>query len=537
MDTQAPKCIGCFALALAASLPACGGQTSATTEPSTSSQTSEASTTDATGGSETDAETETDTDTDGMPLDQASVIHSFGEYALEAHEEVQPCVQWTLHNEKPIYINTVTLANDGAFHHSNWFVIPEDTFPGEDGYYKCSDRNFTELGAALAGSVLFAQSTQSKFEQQPLPEGVVIKVPPRHKVVSSTHMLNLSSAPFATELRMTLDIIHPRTVEVIAAAFRLTYSDLDIPAQSESRFTGECAFDLHYESATGQPLDIKLYYALPHYHYLGNHFSLEILGGPQDGTSLFQIDGFNADANGYVFDPPIDLTGANGLRFTCGYNNWTNSNVGWGIDDQEMCVMLGLMDGDALLDANVSSDSQVVGVEQGVVMNEGPCTILAAPKSPSQGPPTPEEIEAPLYVPPSDPGEPTVPVDPCIDIDPAAAVEGPATLSSIHETIFVPNCTFSSCHGSQAPVAGLDLDATDLHGSLLSHPVQANTDLSLVDPGSPETSWLYQLIAQCDPLDRDGVSVRHMPLNSPRLLDPGLVAKVRQWIEGGAPNN
>ncbi|MGB1015437.1 MAG: hypothetical protein ACPG4T_14975, partial [Nannocystaceae bacterium] len=298
-----------------------------------------------------------------------------------------------------------------------------------------------------------------------------------------------------------------------------------------------CDFHLHYESLTDSPFDIKLYYALPHYHYLGNHFSLEILGGPNDGQNLFELDGFNADANGKVFDPPIDLTGADGFKFTCGYNNWTNENVGWGIDDQEMCVMLGLADSQTMLDASVSSGSNVVGVDGGVVMNEGPCGIVAAPKNPSQGPPTPEEIEGPLYVPPSDPDAPTEPFDPCTDIDPGAAPTGPATLTNIADTIFGPSCVFSSCHDPQNPVAGLNLAAENLHTTLLAHPVAANTDFPLVDPGSPETSWLYHLLATCDPLDRDGLSVRHMPLNSPRLLSPGLVAEVRAWIEAGAPAN
>ena len=67
-------------------------------------------------------------------------------------------------------------------------------------------------------------------------------------------------------------------------------------------------------------------------------------------------------------------------------------------------------------------------------------------------------------------------------------------------------------------VIGLNLAAENLHTTLLAHPVAANTDFPLVDPGSPETSWLYHLLATCDPLDRDGLSVRHMPLNSPRLF-------------------
>ncbi|MGB1274211.1 MAG: VCBS domain-containing protein, partial [Nannocystaceae bacterium] len=479
----------------------------------------------------------TDTDTGEQNPDAAAVVHSFGRYHLDPHEEVQPCVQWTLHNEKSLYVNTVTLANDGGYHHSNWYIVPEDAFPGEDGFFNCKSRGFSDFDAAVTGSVLFAQSTQSLFEQQPLPEGVVIKVPPRHKVMAGTHLLNLSSGPTDPELRMTLDIVHPRLVDVVAAAFRLVYSDLAIPAQKQSRFRGSCDFHQHFESLAGHPLDIKLYYLLPHYHYLGNHFSVEVLGGPNDGQNVFELNGFNADANGQAFDPPLDLTGADGLRFTCGYNNWTNSEVGWGIGDQEMCMMLGLIGSEVQIDANVEGGSEVVGVEDGIVMNEGPCDILAIPKHPSQQPPTADEIDAPLYVPPSDPDSPTVPVDPCVDIDPALPPTGPATLSSIRETVFTPSCVFSSCHGATNPAAGLNLEAEDLYAELTGHKVLAATDLPLIDPGAPASSWLLHLMATCAPTDRHGNAVRHMPLNSPRLLDPGLVNKVRSWIDSGAPSN
>ena len=57
--------------------------------------------------------------------DRATVTHSFGSLHLEAFEERQPCGSWTLHNEEAIYVNVVTLANEGAWHHSNWFVVPE----------------------------------------------------------------------------------------------------------------------------------------------------------------------------------------------------------------------------------------------------------------------------------------------------------------------------------------------------------------------------------------------------------------------------
>ena len=165
---------------------------------SSSAEDSDASTTvDAAPGSSGAAPTSTGepgTSTTGDPgPETAQMVHSFGEYTMQPFAETEPCAQWTLNNDKAIYINTVTLANDGGFHHSNWLVVPETEFPGADGYFNCGDRGFNELQAAITGTVLIAQSTQSRYETQELPEGVVIKVPPRHKVVAGVHLLNLSS--------------------------------------------------------------------------------------------------------------------------------------------------------------------------------------------------------------------------------------------------------------------------------------------------------------------------------------------------------
>ena len=492
--------------------------------------------TSSTGGS--DVGSEEGTSTTGEPeQDRASVTHSFGVQSLGPRQETEPCIQWTLDNDQSIYIEAVTLSNDGGFHHSNWFLVPEELFPGEDGFFSCPDRGFTELEAAVQGTVLTAQSTQSRFERMELPPGVVVKAPPRHKVIAGGHLLNLADADYDTELRMTLDIVHPREVEIVAAPFRLTYYDLDIPAFTEARFTSTCNLAGAYENAAGKPIDLQLYYVLPHYHYLGNYFDLTVVGGPRDGESVFRLDGFNAGANGQGYPQPVDLTDAEGFSFTCGYDNWTDKQIGWGIGDQEMCVMLGLADSAVLMDGT-AGNNQVVGTEGDILLNESSCGVLGLQKNPAQGLPTESELAAPLYVPPSDPGDAGLPpVDECADVPGDAAPGTDATLSKLRDTLFVSTCQFSACHDGGNPAAGLDFGAADLHAELMGHAVQANTNLPLVAPGNPEESWLYRVVSECRPTDGSGGVVSHMPLNSPKLADPGLVAALREWIEAGAKDD
>jgi hypothetical protein len=46
-----------------------------------------------------------------------------------------------------------------------------------------------------------------------------------------------------------------------------------------------------------------------------------------------------------------------------------------------------------------------------------------------------------------------------------------------------------------------------------------------------------QLISLCEPRDDRGAVLKHMPRNAPTLMPPEVVAKVRDWILAGAPNN
>ncbi len=470
----------------------------------------------------------------------ARFTHNFGDITLQAHQEIaSQCVAWTLNNEEPLYVNQVTLSNGGAYHHSNWFVVPESLYPGPDGFFRCGDRGFDELGSAVSGTVIFAQSTQSVAETQALARGAVIKIPPRHKIVSGVHLLNLQNRAHETFLRMSLGLVHPSDVSVILAPFRLTYYTLDIPAESEARFSTECDLATPFANVAKRPLDLKLYWVLPHYHELGNFFSVEILGGPNDGQLIHSIDTFNAEANGKAFDPPLDLTGSTGLRLTCGFFNPRNQSVGWGIGDQEMCVMLGLADSDVLMDAFMVGDNIVDGEVNGIVMNHGECASIALPRHAAQTLPSQAERDRPLYVPESLPDDEELPPVPeCMDTPVEVLAEQPATLTSMRETIFRGSCTFSACHDGIAPAAGLDLASDQVHSNLLNHDIAfAQTDKALVQPGNPDESWLMDMISLCEPIDDAENVLAHMPRNSPTLLPPGLVAKVRDWILAGAADN
>jgi len=301
--------------------------------------------------------------------------HEFDDFELAAAEEIDGlCQSWTLGNETEIWVNAVELRTNGGYHHSNWLFAPDTEYAGPDGAWKCKERGYSELQAAVAGGVLFAQSTQAKRQVQKFPEGVAVRLPPHARIIGGTHLLNTSDEPFNTTVELSIHTLPESDVQVPLAPFRLSYLDLTIPPQSVSAFSGECDVATAINKGPG-PLDMDLYYVMPHYHSLGNAFRLEVFGGPDDGKKLFEIGAFDGEAHGAPFDPPISMAEAKGFRFTCGFENPRNVEVGWGIGDQEMCVMLGFTRADWAFDASVLA-GDAAGTKDGVRQFTGACGVL-----------------------------------------------------------------------------------------------------------------------------------------------------------------
>ena len=293
--------------------------------------------------------------------------HDFVTVTLQPGEELSSvCQSWFLQNDEELWVNAVEFVSGGGYHHSNWFFVP-DGGPNDPGYPAgrwdgCYSGGFDELAAAQAGGVIFAQSTQVARELQKFPEGVAVRIPPWSRIIGATHLLNVFPEPLETPLRMVLYTISADEVATPLVPFRLSYVDLDIPAGTKASFSSECNFSQFYSRVTFDDFRMRLFYVLPHYHALGTGFRLGIWGGPRDGETLFELGAFGPDPFGAAFDPPVDLASAKGLAFSCRYHNTLGKKVGWGIGDNEMCVMLGFADTEVAFDGHVlATDSTTTG--------------------------------------------------------------------------------------------------------------------------------------------------------------------------------
>jgi hypothetical protein len=217
-------------------------------------------------------------------------------------------------------------------------------FPGEDGTYDCDERNFNEPAAAILGGVIFAQSTQAPHEVQQFPEGVVVKVPPRQKLVGNIHLLNATDAPLHLLPVIELRPIAEARVTTLLAGVSFDNKALGLPPGKVSKFSVECDLAPQHNMVFGKDPDFKIYYALAHYHELGTSLDLEALRPDGSSTTVFSTAALAGDIMGGMLTPAFDMTGYTKLRMSCTYFNPRAEVVKWGFGTQEMCVFLAFSD-------------------------------------------------------------------------------------------------------------------------------------------------------------------------------------------------
>jgi hypothetical protein len=302
-----------------------------------------------------------------------SMTHTFDAIDIDVAEEKSGvCQSWTLDNDEPLLVSRIRQRNDGAWHHSNWYFVPEDVFEGPDGTWDCESRGFDTVGAGLAGGVFFAQSTQALTEVQAFPAGAAIEVPPRHKLVGDVHLVNVAGTPLSTSLTFDIETLEEDEVETRLSPIAFTNEALDIEPQAESRFAMTCSI----EAAPA----FNVYYVLAHYHEWGNYFRLSFVDGDESERTIFELSTSVGEPLGSVIDPPIPSNGATGLRFECGYFNNTDRRIRYGLGGQEMCVFLAYSDARTTLAATSLANAPLGPDGDGVYQNETACSpVLAVP--------------------------------------------------------------------------------------------------------------------------------------------------------------
>jgi len=227
-----------------------------------------------------------------------------------------------------------TLNTTPGLHHGN---ITARASTGT-GFRACpADGTGSEgLDIASGGAWLFASSTQvSGQEWISFPPGMGYRVKDGFEIVARVHFLNATPEPLTIAPSYQWYTIDEASLTQELAPFGWVYSKFTIPAQSTTTVTGECTFP----SAT-HPMHVVE--VLPHMHKMGIGFDAGVIGGPLDGQDFLASPGYDPERGVFQqYDPAIDLSAVDGIRFGCTWHNPTDVAVGEGIGNNEMCMLFG----------------------------------------------------------------------------------------------------------------------------------------------------------------------------------------------------
>lgn len=303
----------------------------------------------------------------------------FGPITIPAGtEDTGKCVQLTLHNDQPLYVNQVELTTGAGFHHSNWLYVPEHVFPGPDGIFTCDDRSYDQVSAGILGGVFFAQSTQAPHETQTFPAGVALKVPAHSKLVAQIHLLNTGDEDLVLRPDIKVTPIAEVEATTLMASVTFEYHPLGLPPNKQSKFSVECDLTERPEQLAAKP-DFKLYYALAHYHEWGTELTIEAVKPTGEAATIYTTKNRVGDVLGGMLDPQFSMAGYTKLRLTCGYYNNTNATLYYGNGQGEMCIFNAFSDapyswaGGALDSGDPGTGSDVGGV----MSFSRPCQVYA----------------------------------------------------------------------------------------------------------------------------------------------------------------
>lgn len=310
------------------------------------------------------------------PAPEAMLTHTFPAVDLAVGDErLDLCQSWTLGNDEPIYVDSVTMDAGPGWHHSNWMWVPDTQFVGDDGTFRCRDRSFDELSAALGGGgVFFAQSTQATHEVQSFEPGAAFLVPPHARVIGAIHVFNLSADPVSTALTFTVHGLPSTHVTTLLHGLALDNRGIEIAPHSTTRVDMACDLD----TAVRGPLTARIHYVLPHFHGLTTGWELLTVGGPNEGALVYGTSSGIGDPLGGRIDPPFDLTGATGLRLRCTYENPGSDPVAWGpYRTDEMCMVLAYVDGEHQFGGQSNGTPTTTTAADGTVDETSSCLAIA----------------------------------------------------------------------------------------------------------------------------------------------------------------
>lgn len=252
---------------------------------------------------------------------------------LAPGQERQPCWIVPLAVTGPSRIvGGAVLRTTPGLHHGNITTRPKTG----DGVRPCPAGSGNEGTDIInGGMVLFASSTQKVGDEwYRFPDGHGYRVNDTYEVVARMHYVNPTDQMITVAPTYEWFTIDEAQLVHELGPFVWMYDNFEIAPRAALTVTAECYLP------NDHPTHILT--ALPHMHKLGRALTATYIGGTFAGETFLDSTGYNPDEGVLVqYEPAVDLTDAEGLTFSCSWQNTFDKVITDGVGDNEMCMVFG----------------------------------------------------------------------------------------------------------------------------------------------------------------------------------------------------
>ncbi len=253
---------------------------------------------------------------------------SFGPVTVPAGVEKTQCVVKRLGNPGALHVGSIHNALGTASHHMIVYRV-NDT---QEILTPFDCKPFTDALDPTKGSPLMV--TQKKDEVLTLPTGVAFSLEANQMVRLEMHYINPTGADVQLMSTSTMTSIDEATFKDEGDFLFIGNPDIVLPPHTKTTLGPS------YFAPPSVWGDAKFFAITGHEHQLGTKVTIETAAtkdGP--GTSIYDIPNWNwAEPTTARMDPPITLPDGGGFRFTCEWDNTTDTEVKFGESaNNEMC--------------------------------------------------------------------------------------------------------------------------------------------------------------------------------------------------------
>ncbi len=286
-------------------------------------------TTGGAGGSDTTTTggTMSSTGTGSTPGDSYSV--EFGPVTVAPGKENTQCVVLRLNNPALLHVGQIhNELSDGSHH-----LIVYRTNDTVEKLTPFDCQPFADTLKPEKGSPLMI--TQKHDEVLTLPKGVAFTLQPTQMVRLEMHYINPNSADVQIRAKSTFTAILDSEFKDEADFLFLGNPDIKIPAYSKQTL-GPTYLGLPNANLAG----VNVFGITGHTHQHGTNVSVSLAdskSGPD--KVLYDVPNWQWSEPATVYqDPPVVIPAGGGFRFTCAWNNTSNTEVTFGESaNDEMC--------------------------------------------------------------------------------------------------------------------------------------------------------------------------------------------------------